>query len=144
MYFDGCVMTPSRHIPIYAQAVVAALHFASPRFDALRRLTDAQWRELLGFCRRTQLALPFALRCLDRAPIWVADRFTKDLANNAERWRRTKLAYRQVSAAFEAANLEFAVLKGFSHAPAFVAHPRHRAQYDLDLWLPREQVFAAR
>ena len=137
-------MTPSRHIPPYARAVFSALHFATPRFDALHQLTDHEWRELIGFCHRTQLALPFALRCVDRLPIWVADRFTKDLANNAERWRRTKFAYLQVSSAFEAAGLDFVVLKGFTHVPAFITDPRHRAQYDMDLLLPREQVFAAR
>ena len=134
-------MTRSRHIPPHARAVLDALHFATPRFDALRQLTDSGWRELISFCYRTQLALPFALRCLDRVPIWMADRFKKDLANNAARWRQTKLAYREVSGALKASGLEFVLLKGFTHVPAFVADPRHRAQYDLDLLLPGEQLF---
>jgi MFS family permease len=136
-------VTPSRHIPVYAQAVFDALHFATPSFDALRRLTDAEWRQLIDFCHRTQLAIPFALSCRDRLPAWVADRFDRDLSNNAERWARTKLAYRQASDAFEAAGLEFVTLKGFTHAPCFVADPRHRAQGDLDLLFPRHQVRAA-
>ena len=120
------------------------LHFATPRLDVLNSLTDAQWRELIHFCHRTQLAIPFALQCRDRLPPWVADRFEKDLVNNAERWRRTKRAYRNISRAFAAAGLEFVTLKGFTHAPAFVVDPSHRAQYDLDLLFPREQIVAAR
>jgi len=137
-------MTASRYIPFYAQAVFDALHFADPRFDALRGLTDVEWRQLTGFCHRTQLAIPFARACHHRLPAWVADRFNQDLANNAERWRRTKLAFRQASGAFQAAGLEFVTLKGFTHAPGFVSDPRHRAQYDFDLLFPRDQLLAAR
>jgi hypothetical protein len=86
-------------------------------FDALSRLTDAEWNQLIDFCHRTQLAIPFALRCHDRLPAKVADRFDQNLVNNAERWRRLKLVYRQASGAFEAAGLEFVTLKGFTHAP---------------------------
>jgi hypothetical protein len=137
-------VTPSRHIPVYAQVVFDALHFATASFDALSGLTDAEWRQLVDFCQRTQLAIPFALRCHDRLPAWVAERFDQNLSNNAERWRRTKLAYLHASGAFEAAGLEFVTLKGFTHAPGFVADPRLRAQYDLDLLFPRDQVLAAR
>ena len=36
------------------------------------------------------------------------------------------------------------MLKGFSHCPDFVNDSRQRVQYDLDLYLPPEQVYAAR
>ena len=81
-------MKTSRHIPVCAQAVFDALHFATPSFNQLSGLSDAEWRQLIGFCHRTQLAIPFALRCNDRLPPWVADRFDQNLLNNAERWRR--------------------------------------------------------
>jgi hypothetical protein len=136
-------VTPSRHIPVYAQAVFDALHFATPNFDALSRLTDAEWSQLIDFCHRTQLATACALRCHDRLPAWVAYRFGQDLANNAERWARTKLAYRQANSAFEAAGLEFVTLKGFTHVAGFVPDPRLRVQYDLDLLFPRDQAWAA-
>jgi MFS family permease len=134
---------PSRHIPVHAQAVFDALQFAEPRFDALSGLSGAEWRQLIDFCHRTQLAIPFALRCHDRLPAWVADRFNQDLSNNAERWRRLKLVYLRASNAFETAGLEFVTLKGFTHAPGFVADPRLRAQGDLDLLFPRDQVRTA-
>ncbi len=137
-------MRRSLRIPLYAQAVFDALHFAEPSFDALKRLSDHEWHKLIGFCHRTQLAIPFALRGQDYLPAWVADRFHQNLANNAERWRRTKRAYQEVSDAFEGAGLEFVTLKGFTHAPSFVADPRLRAQYDLDLFFPPDQLLAAR
>ena len=137
-------MTPSRRIPVYAQAVFDALHFAEPHCDALSGLADAEWGQLIDFCHRTQLAIPFALHCHDRLPPWVAARFDQNLVNNAERWRRLKLVYRQASGAFQSAGLEFVTLKGFTHAPHFVAYPHHRAQYDLDLLFSHGQIFAAR
>ncbi len=136
-------MRQSPHIPVYAQAVLDALHFTSPNFDLLRRLSEDEWRHLIDFCHRTQLAIPFALRCRDALPGWVAERFKQDLMNNAERWRRTKLAYQEAQGAFESAGLEFVTLKGFTHFPGFVADPRLRAQYDLDLLFPRDQLQAA-
>lgn len=136
-------MTTIRHIPVYAQAVFDALHFSTPRYGALDGLTDDQWRQLIEFCHRTQLAIPFALHCLHRMPSWVADCFNQDLANNAERWRRLKVLHREVSCAFQGAGLQFVTLKGFTHAPGFVADPRFRVQYDLDLLLPRDRVRAA-
>ena len=136
-------MTPSRRIPVYAQAVFDALRFDAPSFEAVSGLTDAEWNQLIDFCHRNQLAIPFALRCGDHLPAWVRDRFDRDLVNNSERWRRTKLVHRQVGDAFEAAGLEFVTLKGFTHAPGFVADPRHRVQGDLDLLFPRDQVHAA-
>jgi len=136
-------VTPARRIPIYARAVLDALHFTNPCFEALTNLTDPEWLRLIDFCHRTQLAIPFALGCQDRLPAWVADCFQRDLLNNAERWRRTKLVYEDARCAFQAAGLEFVTLKGFTHVPCFASDPRLRAQYDLDLLFPRDQVAAA-
>ncbi len=99
---------------------------------------------MIGFCHRTQLAIPFALRSQDYLPSWVADGFQQNLANNAERWRRTKRAYQEATDAFQSAGLEFVTLKGFTHAPSFVTDPRLRVQYDLDLLFPPDQLLAAR
>lgn len=90
------------------------------------------------------MAIPFAVRCRDHLPAWVAESFSRNVASNAERWQRLKTVYREASSAFESAGLEFLTLKGFTHAPAFVADPRLRAQYDLDFLFPHAQVFAAR
>lgn len=90
---------------------------------------------MLAFCDRTLLTLPFGLVCDQARPLLAAK-----FAANAERWQRTKEAYTEIATAFHAAGLEFVVLKGFSHCPDFVADPRHRAQYDLDLLLSKDQI----
>lgn len=136
-------MKPLRYVPCYAKTVFDALHFAHPRLNGLSVLSDAEWRQLIDFCHQMQLAIPFATRCHDHLPLWVANVFDRDMANNAERWKRIKLAYLESSDAFEAAGLEFVTLKGFTHAPGFVPDPRLRVQYDLDFLLPREQALAA-
>jgi MFS family permease len=88
--------------------------------------------------------LPLALTCRELLPDWVQARLDRDLRNNAERWRRTQSAYAEASAAFHAQRLEFLVLKGFSHCPDFVADPRHRSQYDIDLFFPENSLLRAR
>ncbi|HXF26907.1 MAG TPA: nucleotidyltransferase family protein, partial [Bryobacteraceae bacterium] len=99
---------------------------------------------MLAFCDRTQLTLPLGLRCRDHLPGWVRSRIDGNLANNAIRWRKTKAAYREAASAYQEEQLEFLVLKGFTHCPDFVAQPCHRAQYDIDLLFPREQLQQAR
>jgi len=86
------------------------------------------------------LTLFLGLVARDHLPEWVRARIDGNLASNAVRWCSTKAAFREASAAFEAAGLEFLVLKGFSHYPRFVADPRHRTQGDLDLLFPEERV----
>jgi hypothetical protein len=104
----------------------------------LCNLQDADWRNLLDFCDRTQLTLAFGQKCGDHTPGWVKRRLAKILAQNAVRWDRIKLAFEECGSAFALADIPFALLKGFSHCPDFIADPRLRAQYDLDLlFLPR-------
>lgn len=64
----------------------------------------------------------------------------RNLAGNAERWQRIQAAYREVADPFERANIDFVVLKGFSHCPCFVRNPRWRPQYDMDLLVPDSQL----
>jgi MFS family permease len=133
----------SERIPAHARAVFDALQFGEPSYEALNELTEPEWRRLEQFCARSGLTIPFALRCCDSMPHAVAERFDENLRKNAERWPRIKSEYLRVSRGFEAAGLEFAVLKGFSHIPAFVAFAPLRVQSDFDLLFPREQVQCA-
>jgi len=84
------------------------------------------------------------LRCRDHLPGWVRSRIDGNLANNAIRWRKIKAAYREAASAYQEEQLEFLVLKGFTHCPDFVAQPCHRAQYDIDLLFPHENLKQAR
>ncbi len=65
-----------------------------------------------------------------------------NLAKNHERVERMKRNFWDVSAALDAANIEFAVLKGFANWERFTPDPGLRMQYDLDLFCPHAVVEA--
>jgi MFS family permease len=134
----------SSSIPDYAATVLRSLRFRSPQREGLARLSEDDWKRALRFSDRAHLTLALGIACRDHLPEWVGLRIDRNLRENAQRWERVKVAYREASAAFEDAGLDFLVLKGFSQCPDFVCDPRQRAQYDLDLYFPPEQVDAAR
>jgi hypothetical protein len=94
-------------------------------------LTEAQWRELLTFADRTQLTLH--LRLTPGLPRWIVDEISDRHAKNAERRRRLRDAYGTVARAFEAAEIDFVLLKGFTHEVGFGIDGSVRVQYDLDI-----------
>jgi MFS family permease len=120
-------------IPDYARAVMEALQFSGASTGSLSKLDDRDWDKLLAFSDRSSLSLPLGLQYPHPA-------LEARLADNAQRWERTKAAYAEIAQRYEEAGIDFVVLKGFSHCPAFIADPRRRAQYDLDLFLPEEQI----
>ena len=119
-----------KRTPPHARAVLLALRFSDTDSTALAALDAAEWRAALDFADRAQLTLPLARFGL---PVSVRERVAKNLADNAERFERTKTAYNEAARALEAAGVETLVLKGFAHAPWFVPDPRLRPQYDIDL-----------
>lgn len=135
-------MKPLR-IPAHAQAVFDALQFAEPRLEILSELNGAEWRRLERFGASSGLSIPFALCSRGHVPDWLAERFDANLRKNTERSRRMKAEYRRIRGAMTAAGIEFVILKGFSHVPAFVSSAHLRIQSDLDLLFPREQVHCA-
>jgi hypothetical protein len=103
-------------------------------------LTEAEWRELLAFADRTQLTLH--LRGRPGLPAWLGEEIEKRHANNAERRRRLHDAYVEVSRALAAAEIEFVLLKGFTHELGLDGSAR--VQYDLDLLTLPSDVARAR
>ena len=124
--------------------MIEALQFSSPDPAGLAELSSEEWKKALAFADRAQLTLPLGLTSREHLPEWVRCRIDENLSQNAERWRRTKTAFEEIASAFEAAGLEFAVLKGFSHCPRFIDHPTRRWQSDMDLLFRQEDVFRAR
>ncbi len=57
------------------------------------------------------------------------------------RFKRLKQQLFEIVEAFNEAGLEFVMLKGLSHAPAFTPDARLRAQGDIDLWLIGPSVY---
>jgi MFS family permease len=124
--------------------VLEALQFSSPDLAGVSRLSHQDWEHALTFCDRAQLTLPLGAASREHLPEWVQRRIDRNLENNTERWRRTKLAFQQLAAALESEVLEFVVLKGFSHCPHFIDDPRRRWQSDLDLLFRHPDVLRAR
>ena len=136
-------MRPLKHVPPAVEAAFRALQFDKRETLGLSRLTDAEWRQVLDYCDRMHLTLALVR---DRAefPVWVRARMEQALASNAERFARMKAAYLEAAKRLESAGIEFLALKGFTHAPRFVADARLRVQYDIDLFCSRDCVERAR
>jgi len=147
---SGC--TPPRprqsaaraRIPRYARAVLEALRFHDCDTGLLRDLSDADYRKLLGFCDKARLALLLDRFHGDALPAWVRERLQGNLRDYSQRFARLKESLFETADAFERAGIEFAVLKGMTHAPEFTPDPLLRAQGDIDLWVPPESVSDAR
>ncbi len=162
-------MLPVR-IPRWAEAVLSALRFplhettvppspgpgdaaprrakhalaAAPAAEPLGSLTDSDWERALAFCDRHQLTLLLGHLAGERLPDPVRGRIESNFAANAERYRRTTRTYQEIAAAFQARGIESVLLKGFTQWPEFIADPRLRMQYDLDLFCPADQLGPAR
>ena len=122
--------------------MLSALHFRDPQYAGLN---EREWREALDFSDRGQLTL--ALRqtpARDAMPPWARDRTDGDAARNLERLRPLEDLYRCLHTALSGAGIEYLALKGLTHCPEFGCRPEDRVQYDIDLYTPKERIFAAR
>lgn len=98
------------------------------------------WPEALDFCDRASLTLWLGARMGDALPDWVRARIGRNLKENTERLARVQALQLQVSEWLGAAGIQHIFLKGTTQSPHFVADPRLRAQYDLDLYCPPEDA----
>jgi hypothetical protein len=122
------------------QAVLAALNFSAPVTSAVTTVPTDKWPATLAFCDSAGLTVPLYLQCSEYLPPEVRLQIADKLKNNVERWSRLKRTFSEISSALAADGIQFAVLKGFSQWPLFVADPRHRSQYDIDLLLQRRDL----
>ncbi len=133
-----------RKIPPHIRAVLEALQFRGARRDALRTLTDAEWKDILSHWAWVRLTLPLRQVCGEDLPHWVRSEIDQNIADNTERFERIKKTYLEIAGALRDANLEHLVLKGFAQWPAYMQGPNVRTQSDIDLFCPPESVFHAR
>jgi hypothetical protein len=119
-------------LPAGAAAVLAALHLAEPRPEALTCLNDGERAAALDFCHHAGLTLLVP----DVLPAATA----RDAANNLLRLRVLDTTYRWLAGL----PVEFVALKGITQCPLFGIRPQDRAQSDIDLYCPRETVAIAR
>ena len=118
-------------LPAPVAAVLAALHFREPS-ALLSTLGGSDRQEALNYADRHGLTL--LLR-----GIWP-DEIAEPARKNRLRLQVAEQTYRRV------ANLpgEFAALKGITQCELFGIRPEDRAQYDIDLYFPRDTVESAR
>ena len=119
-------------MPAGAAAVLAALHLAEPRPEALTRLNDGERDAALDFCHHSGLTL------LVRD--WLPAATARDAANNLQRLRVLDSTYRWLASL----PVDFVALKGSTQCALFGIRPEDRAQSDIDLYCPRETVETAR
>lgn len=142
----GRVLTFRRkaRIPRYAAAVLQALQFSDADAQGLHALDEGEWKKLLEFCDAAQLTLLLGNLCRPSLPGWVQARIERNYNDNAARFRRMKSAVLEISERLTARSIDFALLKGFAHSPAFTPDPLLRAQGDIDIWCLPERVQEAK
>jgi hypothetical protein len=121
-----------RGLPRPVAAVLAALHFREPSVASLTALSGADRQQALDYCDRQGLTL--MLR--DILPAETANAARK----NRVRMQVAEETYRRVAGLPG----EFVALKGITQCELFGIRPENRAQYDIDLYFPRDTVEAAR
>lgn len=140
MFSSGRALNSS---PRDFKAVLQALRFDVDA-TGLAALDEAAWNRVLALCDREHLTLPLYQMHANALPDAIAQRMQERLARNEERVRRVRNTYNEIAAAFSHSRIEWAVLKGFTQYPGFVADLRYRVQYDLDFFCPEQSVYRAR
>jgi MFS family permease len=125
-------------LPPSAAAALAALHLTEPRPDLLARLGEREARDALAFCDRSQLGLSLRLAAPDFRP----DEMNTRAEKNVVRLRIVESAYRLVRDLL-CPSLDFVALKGITQCALAGMRPEDRAQYDVDIYLPRTSAETA-
>ncbi len=131
-------------VPRYARAVFEALGFDGPGDGLLRDLDDAEYRALLRFCDRANLALTLYRYHGDAMPEWVRQRLERNLRDHSTKFARLKESLFEIADALQRRGIEFIVLKGLTHSPEFTPDPLIRVQGDIDIWCKPDTVLSAR
>lgn len=130
-------------VPRFFPPVLSALRLTGADKNGLHELSDAEWHDLLAFCDLAHLTLPLVMTCQSEVPPSVLARAQENIADNKLRVRKIESAYLEIAGAFESAGIEHLVIKGFAQSPEFVDPAEHRMQSDIDLYCPKEFIFAA-
>src|SRR5205085_1522509 len=107
-------------------------------------LSEREWRAALDFADHSHITLSLRGAVPEGTPAWVAKRLERNASDNRERLRRLEELYRALAAQLRIAGIEFVALKGLTHCELFGSRPETRPQSDIDLFIPREVVEAAR
>jgi hypothetical protein len=109
----------------------------------LARLTDEEWRAALDYADRERLTLALRDASGSGIPGWVRDRLERNDFANRTRMAGVVATCRQIAEWLAGERLEFVFLKGLTHAALFGLPAASRVQYDIDIWLPKEDALRA-
>ena len=123
--------------PNHIVAVLGALQFSAPSTYRLDQLVENEWLQLLDWCDTRQLTLLLSHCCGASLPGHVRANILEKSKRYAIRFERLKSNLFEIACALHAAQLDFVLLKGLSHAPVMTPNALLRAQGDIDLWLGR-------
>src|SRR6476660_7257101 len=110
-FIDECAR--NIQFPLELSALLAALRLQKASTEALQKLPDDKWRELLDFADLSHLTLTISQLPNHGFPDWLIERLRGNAQQNAERYERVKSTYIEASAALDDAQVEHIVLKGF-------------------------------
>jgi hypothetical protein len=127
----------------HVAAAIDALRFHEASTDKLARIPDAARQQFLRDLDTAQLTLALGARCPGALPSWLRTRIDRDLANNATRYGRLLATCREIDEALRARGIDYLLLKGLSQSLDYVDDPRHRPQYDIDIYVPDDSITAA-
>jgi MFS family permease len=131
-------------IPPHVDVLFSALKFSGGRQDALRTLSEGEWKDILARWDLDRFTIPLRRTCGELLPDWVRERIDADIRGNAGRFERIKSDYLKLASAIRKVNAEHIVLKGFTQWPGYVEHPRLRRQSDIDLYCPPDSMGSVR
>jgi hypothetical protein len=127
--------------PEHIRAALELVQIEAPSTDRLALLSEEERHRFLDWCDARQLTLMLPQLCISPLPAWVIGPTLQKAAQHELRFERLKQELFEIVDAFNVAGLQFVMLKGLSHAPAFTPDARLRAQGDIDLWLIGPSVY---
>jgi len=131
-------------VPSPVLGVIEALRFNDRSTERLHRIAENEWPALLTWSDARQLTLLLHALCGEELPQSVQDRLSRNHAGGVLRLARITGEFAEIASTLNRRGVEFALLKGMSHAPALTPDPVLRAQGDIDLWFGADALPEAR
>jgi len=120
-----------------------ALRFQDQDRDALRNISDAQWKRILANWSTAKILTSHRFDHRNDLPPWVVQEIDQYRADTALRFQEIKRSYTRVANEFQRLGTDHVVIKGFSLSPGYSDHPALRPQGDIDLYCPPESALQA-
>ena len=123
-------------VPPEVSELLSALQFRRALPDETGPRDRANAARLLDYADRSSLTLIYGAVADRSLSAETRARIAGNLAENTARLERIQALQSQVESWLDAAGIPFIFLKGTTQWPHFVADPRLRPQYDVDLFCP--------